>query len=156
MSAPEQPTLAQWLEDAITSLLSSPAAIHITNPPGGGGPGPIDLFDTRFDNTFSANVEAYINGKKLDNSALRAKLNSVQQSFSPETANFSNSVENDTGVGAGQVGLFFSWNVNHAPSSGVGQGEAVQVSLNAQIAQENGASKVTILSLVSGAPIFAL
>ncbi|KZS87685.1 hypothetical protein SISNIDRAFT_470719 [Sistotremastrum niveocremeum HHB9708] len=152
----EMPTLSSWLKQSISSLLSSSPGTHASPPPGGGGPGPLDNFDTIFDSIFAPNVEAVINDKTLDNKGLRAKMNAVQKTYNPETAKYSSSVEHDEKDGSGQVGLFFAWNVTpHTPGI-LGSGEWVQVSLNASIVHMNGAPIVKSLSLVSGAPHFII
>jgi hypothetical protein len=89
--------LTIWLEQAITGLLTAPGPITIPKLPGGiiGGPGPIDLFSTRFANTFTADVKAEINGTDYDNAGLKAKLANIKSVFNPETTTFERSVEKD-------------------------------------------------------------
>ncbi|KZS87682.1 hypothetical protein SISNIDRAFT_460613 [Sistotremastrum niveocremeum HHB9708] len=140
-------SLTQWLEEGIRSLLT--AGPQIGHFPRHAGHGPVDIFSSRFNALFATNVTALVNGQLLDNAALKQKLSDVQKAFSPETAQFSSSVENVDKPGFGQVGLFFLWKPQN-------KNEHVQVSLNAVIetTEDDGIMGITSLTLVSGSPVF--
>jgi hypothetical protein len=86
-SAPQSP--AAFAESALAALLSAP---HISLPRGPSGirmgPGPIDLFSTKFNNTFTAEAMGVIDGKQVDREELKEGLLALQSHYDPDTAKF--------------------------------------------------------------------
>jgi len=86
-SIPEDPP--EWLASTLSSILSAP---HITIPPAPGGrpegPGPIDLFTTRFDNAFTDDAKAIVDGRKETLDGLKATLLALQKHWNAQTAKF--------------------------------------------------------------------
>ena len=80
---------ALWVEKALAALLSAPH-ITIPSPPAGihTGPGPIDLFSTRFDNTFSTDAKGVVDGTHVDRAGLKEKLLALQTHYNPNTVTF--------------------------------------------------------------------
>jgi hypothetical protein len=77
-----------WLQHELSSLLSSPGPIRIPRLPFGlrGGPGPIDVFSSRFANLFSDDVRATINGIDYDKAGLKDKVIELKQYYDPDSA----------------------------------------------------------------------
>lgn len=50
------------------------------------GPGPIDLFSTRFINTFTEDVKANVSGKDVTRDGLKECLLNLQKHWNPKTA----------------------------------------------------------------------
>jgi len=143
--------LTIWLEQAITGLLTAPGPITIPKLPGGiiGGPGPIDLFSTRFANTFTADVKAEINGTDYDNAGLKAKLANIKSVFNPETTTFERSVEKDgRSADNGEVGLLFTWTGKKGDTNLVDI-EAAEVSLDADVVNDGGEPKINKVVIVT-------
>ena len=81
-------TSAQWVENALASLLSAPR-ISIPRIPGFPmGPGPIDLFGTRFINTFTSDAKGVVDGEQVDRDGLEEKLLDLQRHYNPDTVKF--------------------------------------------------------------------
>jgi hypothetical protein len=80
---------AVWVEKALASLLSAP---HISIPRGPAGfptgPGPIDLFSTRFNNTFTADAKGLVDGQHVNRDGLKEKLLDLQRHYNPDTVKF--------------------------------------------------------------------
>lgn len=80
-----------WLSKEISQIISSP---HISFPKPTGplpfkmGPGPVDLFSTRFNNTFASDVKATVAGKEVSREELKAKLLSLQKYWNAEEVRF--------------------------------------------------------------------
>ena len=87
-----QPASSEWLQEQLSTLLASPY-IHFSQPKIPGlqlrmGPGPIDLFSTRFANTFTHDATAVVAGKELDKDGLKTALLALQKRWIPESASF--------------------------------------------------------------------
>ncbi|KAF8492520.1 hypothetical protein JB92DRAFT_2577417, partial [Gautieria morchelliformis] len=80
---------ALWVERALASLLSAPH-ISFPKPPAGInlGPGPIDLFSTRFNNTFTSDAKGRVDGELVNRDALKEKLLALQSHYNPDTVKF--------------------------------------------------------------------
>ena len=52
------------------------------------GPGPVDLFSTKFDNTFARDVKAFVVGKEVSREELKAKLLGLQKHWNTEQVKF--------------------------------------------------------------------
>ena len=80
-----------WLSNAISQIISSP---HISFPKPTGslpfrtGPGPVDLFSTRFNNTFAYDVEVTVDGEVVSRDDLKAKLLSLQKYWNVQEIKF--------------------------------------------------------------------
>lgn len=79
----------QWLSNAISEILNSPH-ISFPTPPSGIhlGPGPIDLFSTKFDSTFASDVKVSVDGKGVTRDELKTKLLGLQKHWNPEEVTF--------------------------------------------------------------------
>lgn len=80
---------ADWLSTGISELLNSPH-ISFPKPPTGIrlGPGPIDLFSTKFNNLFALGVEAKVDGEEVSRDDLKQKLLNLQKHWKPEQVKF--------------------------------------------------------------------
>lgn len=77
---------SEWLSKEIADLLASP---HISFPKGiHMGPGPVDLFSTKFNNLFALSVEAVVDGQKVSRDDLKQKLLNLQKHWNPEGVKF--------------------------------------------------------------------
>lgn len=52
------------------------------------GPGPIDLFSTRFNNTFPENVQATVAGTSVNREQLKDRLLGLQKHYKPDSTQF--------------------------------------------------------------------
>lgn len=79
----------QWLQERLTTLLSSP---HISMPSHIGGirlgHGPIDLFSTRYTNMFTSDAVGIVAGQEVDKEGLKQALLALQKKWDPESTNF--------------------------------------------------------------------
>ena len=91
--AMSQPVTPEWLQEQLSTLLASPY-IHFNQPklPGGlhlrMGPGPIDLFSTRFANMFTKEATGVVAGVQVDKEGLKQSLLALQKQWSADTARF--------------------------------------------------------------------
>ncbi|KAI0686833.1 hypothetical protein BC835DRAFT_1378451 [Cytidiella melzeri] len=86
----DQPT-PEWLQQRLSELLASPY-IHFTQPKVPGlhlrmGPGPIDLFSTRFTNMFTQDAKGTVNGQEMDKAALKEHLLKLQKRYNKDSLN---------------------------------------------------------------------
>ena len=88
-----QSVTPEWLQEQLSTLLASPY-IHFNQPkfPGGlhlrMGPGPIDLFSTRFANLFAQEATGVVAGVQVDKEGLKQSLLALQKHWNPQTAQF--------------------------------------------------------------------
>lgn len=78
-----EPGTPEWLSHQLTTLLASPH-IHFTQPKLPGlqlrmGPGPIDLFSTRFANMFTQDATGVLGGNAVDLNGLKDGLLALQK-----------------------------------------------------------------------------
>jgi len=52
------------------------------------GPGPVDLFSTKFNNAFAHDVKAFVVGKEVSREELKAKLLGLQKHWNAEEVKF--------------------------------------------------------------------
>ena len=52
------------------------------------GPGPVDLFSTKFNNAFAHDVKAFVVGKEVSREELKAKLLGLQKHWNAEQVKF--------------------------------------------------------------------
>lgn len=78
-----------WLQNTLSELLKSPY-IHFNHHPRGirMGPGPIDLFSTRFNNTFREDVQATVAGESVNREQLKRRLLGLQRHYKPDSTQF--------------------------------------------------------------------
>ncbi len=90
MSDPS-PSSPEFLQDRLSTLLASPH-IHFNKPPAllniRMGPGPVDVFSTRFANWFTHDATGVVNGKQVDKEGLKEALLALQKKWHPDSANF--------------------------------------------------------------------
>ncbi|GJJ14885.1 hypothetical protein Clacol_009154 [Clathrus columnatus] len=78
-----------WLQQTLSELLSSPY-IHFSHRPGiMMGHGPIDLFSTRFNNTFPSDVQATVAGESVSREELKESLLGLQKHYKADNTQFS-------------------------------------------------------------------
>ena len=83
----------EWLSKEIWQIITSP---HISFPKPTGplhfrmGPGPVDLFSTRFNNAFAFDVKATVAGEEVSREELKAKLLGLQKYWKAEQAKLQN------------------------------------------------------------------
>ena len=93
-SATPQPAPPQFLQDRLSTLLASPY-IHFKKPTSGPllglrmGPGPVDLFSTRFANFFTHAATGVVAGTEVDRDGLKDALLALQRRWDPNSASFS-------------------------------------------------------------------
>ena len=68
-----------WLSKEISQILSSTHISFPKSPPFKMGPGPVDLFSTRFNGAFAYDVKATVAGKEVSREELKAKLLGLQK-----------------------------------------------------------------------------
>jgi len=129
---------SQWLSQTFSSLLSAP---HISIPrrPGGiiMGPGPIDLFTTRFLNTFTENVQATVAGQTVTRDQLKSALLNVQKQWNPTDVQFEQPLqpkEDDV------ITTLCSWTPKDSDKE-------VQMQISAGTIEDGGRLKINILDL---------
>lgn len=75
---------ATWIRSTFSELLSAPH-ISFRGPPGiRMGPGPIDLFSTKFNNAFTPDVHAVVAGEEVNREGLKEKLLALQRHYGGE------------------------------------------------------------------------
>ena len=94
-----QPATSEWLQEQLSTLLASPY-IHFNQPNFPGlhlrmGPGPIDVFSTRFANTFTKEAKGTVGGKEVDKEGLKQSLLALQKKWNKDTAKFVEAQPND-------------------------------------------------------------
>jgi hypothetical protein len=81
--------MSGWLAQTFASLLSAP---HISTPSHAGplilGPGPIDLFSTRFVNTFTDDICAIVSGEIVTREKLKEDLLALQKHWNSADVQF--------------------------------------------------------------------
>ncbi|EJD40932.1 hypothetical protein AURDEDRAFT_115664 [Auricularia subglabra TFB-10046 SS5] len=113
-----------------------------------------DPFDQAFDDFFSRNVKATINGQHKSREELRKFLLDIRASLSGETAQFQQLIEHEDKDGSeqnGEVATFFEWE-GFRPFLVLGAPQAVKanVSLQASVRPEKGHGRViTSVSVVA-------
>ncbi|KAI0675078.1 hypothetical protein C8Q78DRAFT_1075410 [Trametes maxima] len=73
-----------WLSDCLCELMASP---HVSMPSLGGihlGPGPVDVFTTRFNEYFVPDARGTLCGRPVDRDGLKAGLLALQKRWNPE------------------------------------------------------------------------
>ncbi|OBZ67083.1 hypothetical protein A0H81_12940 [Grifola frondosa] len=80
-----QPGSGHWLADHLCDLMASP---HVSIPSHVGGvyvgPGPVDLFSTRFESWFLPDAKGTVAGREVDREGLKEALLALQTKWDPE------------------------------------------------------------------------
>ncbi|KAI0829134.1 hypothetical protein BC628DRAFT_1362696 [Trametes gibbosa] len=135
------PSSPEFIQDRLSTLLSSPH-IHFNRPPQTGplkirmGPGPVDLFSTRFSNFFTHDASGVISGKEVDREGLKNALLALQKRWNPQEASFE----------AQRSSAKLLW-------THMGQQAAVTVS--AEVKEEGGAHRISHLILDGDDTLFS-
>jgi len=84
-----------WLSKEISQIMTSP---HISFPKGPFrmGPGPVDLFSTRFNNAFAPGVKVTMAGEEVSREQLKAKLLDLQKYWKAEEVKFEGGPRSET------------------------------------------------------------
>ncbi|KAF7793594.1 hypothetical protein EIP86_004708 [Pleurotus ostreatoroseus] len=143
-----QPATSEWLQEQLSTLLASPY-IHFNQPNFPGlhlrmGPGPIDVFSTRFANTFTKEAKGTVGGKEVDKEGLKQSLLALQKKWNKDTAKFVEAQPNDAVHNAATK---FSWTPKEADT-------AVEVSASATIKEEGGSQRIDELTLEGDPQLF--
>lgn len=78
----------EWVQNTLSEILSSP---HINFPKQTAirmGHGPVDLFSTRFINSFTPDVRATVAGQEMTRDELKQSLLALQKHWNPNSVEF--------------------------------------------------------------------
>lgn len=92
MSSSSSQVDASFLQNTLSSILSAPH-ISFPKPPAGLpnlrlGHGPVDLFSTRFANTFAGDAKGVVAGKEVDKEGLKEALLALQKTWQSDSVKF--------------------------------------------------------------------
>jgi len=113
------------------------------------GPGPVDIFSTKFNNNFAPEVKAIVAGQSVDRGGLKEKLLGLQQHYVPGSVKFQTESEDDTTTGTSN---------GEAHVSFTGEAEKVgayEVSISAEVADVDGSRKITSVTFDGKPELFA-
>ncbi|EMD30872.1 hypothetical protein CERSUDRAFT_109729 [Gelatoporia subvermispora B] len=137
-----------WLQSQLSTLLASPH-IHFNRPTGGPlaglrmGPGPVDLFSTRFSNMFTSDAAGTVAGQEVDREGLKDALLALQKQWTPDSASF---VDEQPQEGQ-QTATRFMFTPKDTESQ-------VQVKASATVREEGGGTRISSLSLDGDESLF--
>lgn len=79
-SNPKPSTDSQWLATSLSSLLAAPH-VHIADesPLLPTGPGPVDVFSTKFEQMFVPDARGFVAGREIDREELKETLLGLQR-----------------------------------------------------------------------------
>ncbi|KAI0365661.1 hypothetical protein BV20DRAFT_972908 [Pilatotrama ljubarskyi] len=137
-----------WLSNCLCDLMASP---HVTVPPHGGmplGPGPMDVFSTRFDQYFKQDARGTLCGRPVDRRGLKSGLLALQKRWNPEAIK----VLNEPGV----HGFPFGQSMLTAEVEWTPRGSAVPevVMAEASIGEEGGHEQIRFLKMEGNSALF--
>ncbi len=93
-------TSSEWLAHDLAQLLSSPHihfSTHEFGIPGLRlGPGPVDLFSTRFSNLFSSEAKGRVAGTEVDKAGLKEVLLALQKTWNTDTSSANPAIAPDS------------------------------------------------------------
>ncbi|GJE89561.1 hypothetical protein PsYK624_056640 [Phanerochaete sordida] len=146
-SQASQPATPEWLTEKLTELLKSPY-IHFTQPKIPGlqlrmGPGPIDLFSTRFANMCTDDVTGVLAGAAVDKDGLKQGLLALQKKI--------NAGQVQTGEAQGAEGYQTATKMLFAAKEGDDQ---VEVSAAASVREQGGLQRISALRLDGDSSLF--
>ncbi|PSR78708.1 hypothetical protein PHLCEN_2v7297 [Hermanssonia centrifuga] len=163
-----QPATSEWLQEQLSTLLASPH-IHFSHPkfPGAHmrmGPGPIDVFSTKFANMFTSDATGTVAGTQVDKDGLKESLLALQKQWNPDSAKF---VPMDppsadytvrsvvicphnilVSSKSWQMATSFSWTPKQSETS-------LQVGASASVQEEGGLQRINVLNLDGDPSMFA-
>ncbi|KAI0714497.1 hypothetical protein C8Q76DRAFT_619430 [Earliella scabrosa] len=146
MSDPAQlsPSSPEFLQDRLSTLLASPH-IHFNKPPMlkniRMGPGPVDLFSTRFMNFFTNDATGVVAGKEVDHDGLKQALLALQRKWNAQENSF---VAQDS---AQKPTTKFAWTRSD-------QKHPAEVTASAEVKEEGGTSRISHLTLDGDESLF--
>ncbi|KAI0352186.1 hypothetical protein OH77DRAFT_1485902 [Trametes cingulata] len=139
------PTSPEFVQEKLSSLLASPH-IHFNHPPKIGGmrlgPGPVDLFSTRFANYFTEDATGVVAGKEVGKEGLKSALLALQKKWDPQNANFV--AQGSTPKPATKL----LWTRKDA-------GQQTEVTAAAEVKEEGGAHRISHLTLDGDESLFS-
>jgi len=134
----------KWLAQTFAAILSSP---HISMPSHIGnmrlGPGPIDLFSTRFANTFTQDVQATVAGQQVTYDKLKEDLLGLQKHWSTD-AQFADPLQPPDGDNV--ISTTCSWVPPNPDASSSGHNE-VELLISAKTAENGGNLMINCIDL---------
>ncbi|KAI0095059.1 hypothetical protein BDY19DRAFT_916059 [Irpex rosettiformis] len=135
----EQPT-TEWLQDRLSELLASPH-IHFTQPNLPGlhlrmGPGPIDLFSTRYMNMFTQEATGTVNGQAVDKDELKENLLKLQKKYNKDSLK----CVPQSSEGTGQLATKMAWTVKDT-------GSEAEIMASATTKLEGGTNRIDTLKI---------
>ncbi|KZT68648.1 hypothetical protein DAEQUDRAFT_727518 [Daedalea quercina L-15889] len=143
-----QPTTAvssEWLQEKLRLLMNSPY-IHFNHPKLPGirmGPGPVDLFSTRFNNMFTSDVTGVVAGNEVDKEGLKQALLALQRKWNNDSVRFSPS------AGVQESSLVTSFQFTPTGAS-----QPADVTATASIRQDRGTERMDKLNLDGDTSLF--
>lgn len=136
-----------WLADHLCDLLASP---HISLPSRGGlflGPGPVDLFTTRFNNCFAPDATGEVGGHEVDREGLKEALLMLQQHWNSENIHIMKSPENECLLTHTKMSAEFEW----TPKD-IGHSELMEA--DAEVRKLGGTDRISFLCLHGDEALF--
>ncbi|KAI0356270.1 hypothetical protein OH77DRAFT_1520334 [Trametes cingulata] len=137
-----------WLSDCLCDLMASP---HVAMPPHGGmhlGPGPVDVFTTRFNQYFGRDARGTLCGRPVDREGLKTGLLALQKRWNPEAVK----VMDEPGL----HGFPLARNMLTTEVEWTPQGSAVPevVIAEASIGEEGGHEQIRFLKMEGNSALF--
>ncbi|TCD67411.1 hypothetical protein EIP91_012383 [Steccherinum ochraceum] len=143
-----------FLQNALSSILSAPH-ISFPRPPAGlpnirMGHGPIDLFSTRFVNTFTDDATGVVAGQEVDKEGLKAALLSLQKKWQSDSVKFDEqeATVSDAAAGERKLTTAFTWTPRQESGT-------ASVKASATVKEVGGAPRIHTLSLDGDAALFS-
>ncbi|KAI8992866.1 hypothetical protein BD414DRAFT_482505 [Trametes punicea] len=137
-----------WLSDCLCDLMGSP---HIAMPPHGGmhlGPGPVDIFTTRFNQYFLPDARGTLCGRPVDREGLKAGLLALQKRWNPEAVRVMDE--------PGHHGLPLGHNLLSTEVEWMPEGSQVPevVIAEASVSEEDGQERIRFLKMEGNSALF--
>lgn len=85
--SPAPETRSQWLAEQLQQLMVAPH-VHVTEGAEGAamGPGPVDMFSTRFDAMFMPDAHGWVGGERIDRHSLKECMLGLQRRWNEKEA----------------------------------------------------------------------
>jgi len=141
--------LVDWYEQTLANLLAAPY-VHIRSLPGGihGGPGPIDLFSTDFNNLFTRDASGSVNGEDVDRDELKTRLLALHDHFNRASVSFHRESQGPKfATESGSVSSVLSWTSQNGK-------ETEHVTTHATIVDEHGSRQIKSIDLRGRSDLF--
>ncbi|KAI0801555.1 hypothetical protein C8Q74DRAFT_1242783 [Fomes fomentarius] len=133
------------LNDRLSTLLASPH-IHFNKPPALHGirlgPGPVDLFSSRFMNFFTHDATGVVAGKEVDHEGLKQALLALQRKWNAQENSF---VAQQSAL---KPTTKFAWTRSD-------QKQPAEVTASAQVQEEGGSTRISHLTLDGDESLFS-